>query len=48
MGIIPTDEAGEAEECPDELIVDEPSELIGKSIDVNIVIEKAEGLPENL
>ena len=48
VGVIPTDESGEADMCPEELEVDNPSELIGKSIDVNIVIEKASGLPENL
>ena len=48
VGVIPTDETGEADMCPEELWVDDSSELIGKSIDFNIIIEKASGLPENL
>jgi len=47
--IIPTDETGEASECPEDLIVDEdPRILLGKRIDFNIVITKANNLPENL
>lgn len=48
VNIIPTDETGKADECPEELMVDEPEQLIGKRIDFNIVINKAENLPEML
>lgn len=47
-GVIPTDVSGQADECPEELIVDEPHELIGKSIDLNIVVKSAANLPEHL
>jgi hypothetical protein len=47
-GVVPTDETGEATECPDELIVDEPHELLGKTAYINVVINGASGLPEHL
>lgn len=34
--IQPTDSTGEADDCPEELQVDEPQQLLGKSIDFNI------------
>ena len=46
--IKPTDETGEAEEAPEELFVDNPSELLGKRIDFNIIISQANDLPEML
>lgn len=44
----PTDSTGEADDCPEELMVDDPQELLGKSIDFNIVISQAQDLPEKL
>ena len=46
--IRPTDETGEADECPEELIVDDPKELLGKRIDFNVIIDQAHDLPEML
>ena len=48
VGVQPTDETGEADDCPEELMVDDPKELLGKSIDFNVIIGQATGLPENL
>ena len=44
----PTDETGDADDCPEELMVEEPNELLGKRIDFNIMVKKANNLPEML
>jgi hypothetical protein len=46
VNIIPVDEDGESE-IPDDLIPEEPEDLIGKRIDFIIEIKQATGLPKN-
>jgi hypothetical protein len=48
VDVKPTDETGEAEEAPDEILPEEPEDLIGKRIDFNIVVNKANNLPDSL
>lgn len=46
--VAPTDETGDADDCPEELYVDKPEELLGRRIDFNIIVSKANNLPEML
>lgn len=48
VSYVPTDETGEAGEAPEELQVEDASELVGQRIDFNVCIDEIIGLPKDL
>lgn len=48
VDVVPTDKTGVPDEAPEDILPDEPEDLIGQRIDFKVLVKKAAGLPGDM